>query len=487
MPIIIDKYTVPILNGPECGAFLKNKCRNPAIHKNYIILLGDQHSVSGYKRCEKEDADCFELQTEFIRVLNEFSKTTRTDFFLEKGHTHLDRLEDPMVNLQNQYFRLKEEPDSIVHSQNLSRTLKQWGEKPGSNMIEMRHMYASCFIHNYKDNHCKYKNILWHSADARTCPRGTGNHFYCLSKICDNTLSYSLKNMDEYSHDSLDELEDNIGGEHSIKLVDGLTYIKLLLTDSKKFIDKIMETRLFQKQYDKLNRESRKLFTPTSFVKLLNHYKSWNGKSISKQYENTIKMFDELIAYYSTKNKKLKNHILLRLNNKKLFPDIREEIEGCITMATVLSGVILDMYFILRINKQDRGNEAHAKLVVGYFGTNHLHSIKYYFTHIVNTHELQEEVGKDADGNRRLHILKDIDINAYLGHRMDEDDGVRPQSKSKSKSAFGTPSKSKSIFGTLSKSNSTSKKREVFNQTRKKYSRTSPLISRRLFESNSHR
>jgi hypothetical protein len=295
--------------------------------------------------------------------------------------------------------------------------------------------------------------------------------------------------MDEYSHDSLDELEDNIGGEHSIKLVDGLTYVKLLVAvDSKPFIDKIMETRLFQKQYDKLNRESRKLFKPNTFVKLLDHYKSWNGRqSISKQYKNTIKLFDELIAYYSTKNKKSKDHILSRLNNKTLFPDIRDEIDGFIHMATVLSGVILDMYFILRINKQDRGNEANSKLVVGYFGTNHLHSIKYYFMNIAKTHDLQEEVGKDADGNRRLHILKDIDINAYLGHRMDEDDGVRPQSKSKSKSAFGTPSKSKSIFGTLSKSNSTSKKRELFNQTRKKYSRTSPLISRRLFESNSHR
>ena len=92
---------------------------------------------------------------------------------------------------------------------------------------------------------------------------------------------------------------------------------------------------------------------------------------------------------------------------------------------------------------------------------------------IAKTHDLQEEVGKDADGNRRLHILKDIDINAYLGHRMDEDDGVRPQSKSKS--IFGIPS------------NSTFKKRVVFNQTRKKYSRTSPLISRRLFGSNTHR
>jgi hypothetical protein len=165
------------------------------------------------------------------------------------------------------------------------------------------------------------------------------------------------------------------------------------------------------------------------------------------------------------------------LNNKKLFPDIRSEIDGFIHMATVLSGVILDIYFILRINKQDRGNEPNTKLVVGYFGTNHLHSIKYYFTHIVGTHDLQEEVGKDVDGNRRLNILENIDINAYLGHRMDEDGhtGVRPRSKSKS------------IFGTPSKSNSTFKKREVFNQTRKKYSRTSPLISRRLFGSNSHR
>ena len=47
------------VNGPERGTFLKNKCRNPAIHKNYIILLGDQHSASGYKTCEERGRRLF--------------------------------------------------------------------------------------------------------------------------------------------------------------------------------------------------------------------------------------------------------------------------------------------------------------------------------------------------------------------------------------------------------------------------------------------
>lgn len=440
MPILIDDYTVSSLNGPERGVFLKKVSKNPAINNNYIILLGDQHSELGYKTCE--DETCFELQTDFMYILNEFAKTTRTDFYLEKSHT-IERVEKVIVPIQTQYLNLREDPqNSVIHA----KSLKKSGYYPDSNMIEMRSMYQTCFIPQFKEKHCKYKNILWHSADPRLSKDKTS--FYYHSNICHDSLGGLLKTGVPYSTRDLADVADDIYENTSLNVVDGLKYIKLLVTDSRAFIDALLQTRLFQKQYQKMNEQSQRLCKKRHFVKLLDFYKSWNGRPIKSQYENIIKRLDDMLLYFSSKSVKTRTEVLSRLNKENSLDIDPLEVNAFIGAITVISGVILDIYFILRINKQDGnrygvgvGDEPNRKLVIGYFGTNHVMSLNHFFTNIIKTHKLQEDVGKDAEGNRRLEISRDIDLNTYFEHVIEETSSSKLRSFHKPRSSHKLRSK----------------------------------------------
>jgi len=59
MPIIIDKYSIPMLNGPVSMAYLTpiEKGEHP------ILLFGDIHTEEDYNPCN--DTDCIEINTDF--------------------------------------------------------------------------------------------------------------------------------------------------------------------------------------------------------------------------------------------------------------------------------------------------------------------------------------------------------------------------------------------------------------------------------------
>ena len=155
-----------------------------------------------------------------------------------------------------------------------------------------------------------------------------------------------------------------------------------------------------------------------------------------------------MLLYFSSKSVKTRTEVLSRLNKENSLDIDPLEVNAFIGAITVISGVILDIYFILRINKQDGnrygvgvGDEPNRKLVIGYFGTNHVMSLNHFFTNIIKTHKLQEDVGKDAEGNRRLEISRDIDLNTYFEHVIEETSSSKLRSFHKPRSSHKLRSK----------------------------------------------
>jgi hypothetical protein len=165
-----------------------------------------------------------------------------------------------------------------------------------------------------------------------------------------------------------------------------------------------------------MNEETKSIFSKDSFILLAYAYKTY-FKDVNIQ--GFVKMIELLIRFFTLcpsdicdeKSVDNVNVIIQDLNSLSFSKDILIQY-GYIAMA--VGNCAMDIYFILRIYKQDN-NIPNKKIVVSYFGSIHSDKLIYYFTEIVKTHTIQFFSISPPD-KRRIEITETINLNEIMEH-----------------------------------------------------------------------
>ena len=428
MPLILNDKHIHTINGPTKMYILEPI--NPNVNKNYLIFFGDTHDMKNFIPCS-DDPNCIELQTDFIKILNKFAYTTRTDFYIEKffdiskkqisNERTLKGYENTASTTQDVYYSLRNDPE--IRKKDSESILKNYesiiDKNPfrirsnRSNMTELESLNYSCFNAKFKDKLCKFKNIKWHYADARLSTKYFGIK-YSIEKITHiinlkDFFSYFANDAKEINSNDLTELSDNITeSRFADNIIDVLNDMYIMLTDTDNYVRKLLSIPIIQKQIAKMNEDATNVFTKESFIELLECYKSMFNTT---DFSHLINMIQLLIQYfsYSDDNVKERTDVLKKLNSIHIESSL---VENYYYIFMALGNLSMDMYFILRINKNDN-NHSKKKLVLSYFGSLHSDCISNYFINIVKTHKFIAKY--DAPSNmRRIYIPDTIDFNNIL-------------------------------------------------------------------------
>ena len=457
MPLIIDNKSIERLNGPINIFILKPKDIFKSINQNYLILLGEEHNLKNYQQCFN-DVNCSEVQTDFIKILNKFATTTRTDFYIESFSSIKKKdlsLWDPMnidnkvksdirkryidsyENVQKIYYNLYNDPELRTLSKDdekAKKKIKEYEELIEKNPARSRQpsiihniefLYKSCFITKIKDQLCEYKNIKWHFSDARKYRSYSGESYNInnITEVLKDFSNFLLDYFDENNENIITEQElieliENIGEhfESNTDVTTSLKNIKTMLTRIDLFIKELLDTRVFKKQLDKMDEYSKSIFTIDSFIQYIGMLKSRFFAGID--FDNLLIILELLIEYYEVcpegncENESKERSIIIieRLNKIKLNKELLLQYSY---YAQGLGNAILDIYFILRIHKIDEG-KINKKLVVSFFGAIHSETINYYFTEIVKTHDLI--YFSENNENKYVTITDEINLNEFMEH-----------------------------------------------------------------------
>lgn len=474
MPIIINGQTIRKINGPSKMVCLKPN-RNVE-GDNYIVLFGDIHTEDRFQHCFNE-LDCVELIEEFVPILNDYAKNMRTDFYVEKFMSDY-LLEDKNVAHNTNIFEKTQQILEFMHDikelaevspntgkkvlqrrkneliKKFNRDLVYVRQHQPSNLTHLSALYNPCFYHEkYKDKFCKYKNIKWQFGDPRQMSE-KGKEFNILNFTMDMSnfqIFYQLFLTNEkITQDDLDDLFYSLENAKST-----FQTIKICASDPTEFVRRIYASKLMQKQLTKMSSAEREIYTEESFHELASLY----FVQMFEKYDRTqlFKILDVLLIYsdiYDTHSgkmvfdaKPMVQELLKILNGIKLSPELALQYYY-IPLGMVC--IILDMYFILRINKREYGNW-NKKLVVGYFGVEHVNKIQHYLVNIVKTHAVEFEfdsTDQPDNGLRRIHIADttNIDLDAFASSSSRSERKTRRSrsgSGSGRKSSTQTRSKSK--------------------------------------------
>jgi hypothetical protein len=450
MPLILDNNIINTINGPICVYFLQQINEDANLNNNFFIFFGEKHDLEGYTPCF-DDTDCFEIQTDFIKMLNTFASTTRTDFYLEKflGFIPKNTIMTPQQmqkysaeasKFQNVYSKLRsdtelknmspEERKQKIAEYNKEITNNMYKLLPTerSNMAEMGSLYKSCFNLPLKKELCPYKNINWQYEDARQSNlylNGNGkssiesitndiqnffNYFF------DNYLDNDNTDKQEVSKDALIEFEIS-AQEGEVNTIEMLSNVKLMVTDLNAYIKKLIAQPIYQKQLKKMNEYTKSILTEDSFVKLANTYAElFKPEDISNL--NTV--VDLFISYYNLcpegnnclpENSEKLEELIAKFNSLSFK---KKQLEQMVYIPMGIGNCAMDIYFILRTYKQDR-DIPNTKLTLNYAGSLHSEKLAFYFTDIVKTHTSLYSADEITD-SRRVQITQDINLNNIMGH-----------------------------------------------------------------------
>jgi len=444
MPLIFGPYSTSVINGPSSMSVLVQN-DNPEfdnLNKNTIILFGEIHTLEHYEPCEKYDV-CDELITDFISKLNMFAIHTRidfyTEFFLESQYLDpttpfvIEKYTNEFIRNKNDILKFIEPSDTttlVDRERDLKRknlTLRGFLK---SNMTAMNILYNGCFYKGYKKKTdiCPYNNIIWQYADLRKSKTyKTKNIDY--TNFSGHTHGYEMFLKSKRNTLALDHelIEEYCTLDGTAKVIDVLRILHLSLTNLNAFVINLMQTPLIKKQRDKINKNIRELFSVESFIKLFYDTRlqfailpnsQSNSQSNSDEYDKRkhsklITFIELLITYLDTQSIVVRNDILFQLNSIESFTDEEWDSSQWVHVGIGLS--ILDMYFILRINKEEDNNTINEKLVLGYFGVNHLDNITYYLCVIIQTHRLLKHY-ENEDDVFRINITDNIDLNKIMNY-----------------------------------------------------------------------
>lgn len=423
MPIVIDNHIVSLLNGPISVTILEQVVKHPDLNTNLLMMFGDEHSPKGFYQCYNTP-NCTELQIEFVNILNAFAERNRVDFYFENMKPAFVKLSDRRffdiyknahIQEQGLYYDVRNAHRDLDEYNGRKHTIQFFTEKLNakdgiyqryndnrSNMKEMIHMYSSCFDIPFKNELCRATNIKWHYGDARRFHKRnenkTGSEY--ISYVV-NWFTYFLETYDgKYD---LEGLKGSVEGE-KIDYIEFLYTIFYIFTDIPRFVVMIFRSSsLFQKQYDKMSEYAKSIFTIDSFIQyaeyLLTTVPSFDTTDI-------IQLIKLLIAHEESTNPHEQQEMLEQINRIRIQEDDFQKIQftiGC------LGNLPMDMYYVLRTNKQDTGRK-NNKLVCNYYGSFHNECLAHYFTNIVRTHRIIFNKEKEGE-KRRISIPDNIVIN----------------------------------------------------------------------------
>ena len=375
MPLIFDKYSINIINGPYQMNVLIQDLDIPI--NNTIILFGETHTLEKYRPCS--DPDCSELLTDYIHKLNIFANYVRTEFYLEEFDLHYTNnaesanTQDSRKKLmltnakaESDYtYKLRTNPDIEISTfKNITKGFVASSRRAAnfSNMIEMRKIYKLCFNQTEKANpeYCRYNNIIWQYADVRNTYK---YNIYDISTIFNFDIDYN-KLLDIFQNKTQTPIDNNsflemIETLDINRLISFLNYLKIILTDIPQYVNMLLDTRFIKKQFSKLDTRVKDIFTVDSFIELFFWYKDFlfRGNTNVNIPENCILLINKLIEYWEnvqldTPESKAKlPEIITDINSIPIFTTSELKIVRYYHIA--IPSAILDMYFILRIYKEN--------------------------------------------------------------------------------------------------------------------------------------
>jgi hypothetical protein len=458
MPLIIDTNVIQNINGPVSIYFLRQKEDfGPLLNNNYFIFLGDEHNMNNFKPCFNTP-ECTELQTDFIKILNNFASTTRTDFYIEYflslnkddlSERNYPILKRTIEGTQNVYKDLRNDPrlreldetTAVQIIEDYEKKIKRdtYRKRTGrSNMTELNNLYYSCFYKPFKDEFCPYKNIYWHYGDARKAQGYTKdniNSVQYITEIIGNFSNFILKHFGDdkevIDNNTLLELGeilymDNINDEL-------FHIIELSITNIPQFVELLLDKLLFKKQMSKMNEYTRSIFTTSSFIQLGELYRQiftadfTNFLTIISLIQTYYHLYRDREGVFTDSDEEIISSIIEKLNRFSFPKDVLMDyayIPMCI------GNLAMDIYFILRTYKQD--SEVNKKLVLNYFGSLHSQQLTRYFTEIVQTHTIDFAHKNEPDTIRRINIVPTINLNEIMEHEpipMNQDAGKKRRTR----------------------------------------------------------
>jgi len=323
MPLILDSKNIHSINGPISCGFLQQTNLIPTLNNNYLVFFGDEHNMKNFEPCHN-DINCSELQTDFIDALNTFASTTRTDFYVEdfmglatkdvitkKDFTtnpHYNQYKKSLELNQEVYKNLRTDPTLKTLDKSSSQDIiKQYESEiqknpyrirnSRSNLTELISLYNSCFYKDFNPELCPYKNINWQFADARKINKylGTSYSIENITFSIDMLNKFILENFDsdnkkQITNDLLSELSYDMLEMSYTNIIDILTDINIILTDTSVYIEKLLDRQIFKKQLDKMNEETKSIFSNESFILLADTYKKFFTHVNFQGFKNMIEL-----------------------------------------------------------------------------------------------------------------------------------------------------------------------------------------------------
>jgi len=454
MPLTLDNNVINVINGPTQVHFLQQINTDPKLNNNFFLFFGEQHDLKNYTPCFN-DVDCVEIQTDFIKMLNSFASTTRTDFYFEKFLGFIPKKKLPKnksitsqdkkmysavaSNIQNVYSKLRGDTElKNMSPEERTKKIAEYTEEIKTNryrlydkrssMSEMESLYTSCFNLPLKEELCPYKNINWQYEDARESSHYlSGNPFSSIesitydiqdffNKFFDNYLDTNNTDKQQVSKDALIGFEDDAEAS-KINTIEMLSNIKLMVTDLNAYIKNLIARPIYQKQLNKMNEYTKSIFTEDSFVALANSYAMLFKP---EDFSNLNTVVDLFISYYNLcpdgtnclPGNETKLEQLIAKFNALSFK--KNQLNQMVYIPMAIGNCAMDIYFILRTYKQDTG-APNKKLTLNYSGSIHPEKLANYFTNIVNTHKSLYSADAIED-SRRVPITQDINLNEIMGH-----------------------------------------------------------------------
>lgn len=401
------------IKGPETIHILKPK-NIKDVNQNYIILLGDNHSVPVQPETQGPDMD------KFLFELNKLANIIRCDFYVEdwkvKQNKSIARYNEKE---KKTFMDITSNIDSVLQKYAIAEPLtesdmkyiKYIGYKKFSDMQLLKSSNSSCF---FKFDTCRYKNLKWHYGDLRQRLANYSGYDHCNLNYFLDVLNPIIDNLKEKSITTkiMDKLIEAIdeSGEDVLQLF--ITDIKCIINDRSSFIAAILSDEVIQKQLRKMNPVTKMLFSETNIFKFLNLYETYYDNKYDSTYiYETYNNIADLILEYKSASRERKEKIVEYLNSIQLNTEQIGDFYGVIGMGSLF---VLDIYFLMRIFKQDP--IVNNKIVVGYFGSNHCDFTSDFLVNILKTHTLDYKDNAFNAVPQRNYIT--IAKNIFLPGRM---------------------------------------------------------------------
>jgi hypothetical protein len=382
----------------------------PQYGNTHIVLLGEQHDLIPYKKCDKYDKYCYDFIKDFIELIDtEFANRIPTEMYTESycnGNVCMQGVK---------YYQDKITKSITANKYPLSRKTK-------GTLQNTRDLYLPCFI-NQRHTNCPTKNIRWVHSDLRCMDTFFGSDTklhdfrrfvrFLYQKQNRNKDIIPLESIDidfsddymytnDLTQDQIEEVAYDIKHlKTNAKYIDYIENVLLLLFDTPATIDKMLEIPCVAKWYSQVDHS---LYTKKSFIQLFEGYK--NSVWSNDLQRECRKVFEQLITYFETND-------LTILTDMKWSSMLFNIVEYWSTLC--LAG-LLDVYFILSlaVNPDER-------YVFTLFGSNHCDHIVDYYVNIIKTHTLtyhnQDDKARILINMRTIPVGSNvvIDVGKYKG------------------------------------------------------------------------